>query len=94
VDIVFLDRNGNPTWSWPYDDLIEMAKKYRIRNLKPAETCHFEDDWTPFVEEKTPLTIAIRTQMKVSSQIWNLTQDPEIRRRMEENNNFFRRLWY
>lgn len=50
VDIVFYDDrrtqkyDNKPTWFWPYDDLIEMAKKYGIRNLKPKETCHFEYD--------------------------------------------------
>lgn len=44
VDIVFLDNNWNPTWNGPYDDLIEIAKKYGIFNLKPRETCHFEDN--------------------------------------------------
>lgn len=44
VDIVFLDDKGNPTRNGPYDDLIEMAKKYGIHNLKPRETCHFEDN--------------------------------------------------
>jgi len=43
VDIVF--RNN---WvlqrAWPYNDLIEMAKKYWIRNLAPKELCHFEDN--------------------------------------------------
>lgn len=44
VDVVFLDKKWNPQRAWPYDDLIEMAKKYGIRNLKPKETCHFEYD--------------------------------------------------
>lgn len=46
VDIVFKDSKWNPTWNWDYDSLIEIAKKYWIKNLKPAETAHFEDDWT------------------------------------------------
>lgn len=49
VDIVFKDKNWNPSWNWNYDWLIEIAKKYWIRNLKPKETCHFEDDWTLFI---------------------------------------------
>lgn len=47
VDIVFRN-NGKLERLGPYDDLIQMAKKYGIRNLKPKETCHFEDDWTPY----------------------------------------------
>lgn len=43
VDVVFLNE-WQPTRNGPYDDLIIMAKKYGIKNLKPFETCHFEDD--------------------------------------------------
>lgn len=50
VDIVFL-KDWKPTWNWPYDDLIEMAKKYWIDNLKPRETCHFEDNWKTFAQQ-------------------------------------------
>lgn len=46
VDIVFYQGNVL-TWNWPYDDLIEIAKKYEIHNLKPIETCHFEDNGKP-----------------------------------------------
>ncbi len=42
VDVVFVQKDGNIGRNWPYGDLIVMAKKYGIRNLKPAETCHFE----------------------------------------------------
>ena len=45
ADIVFM-KNWNYSWEWNYDALIEIAKKYWIRNLKPTETAHFEDDWT------------------------------------------------
>lgn len=46
VDIVF-DTNKDPkikspSWNWNYAKLIEIAKKYWIRNLAPLETCHFE----------------------------------------------------
>jgi hypothetical protein len=46
IDIVF-DANSDPKikvprWSWNYPKLIEIAKKYWIRNLAPLETCHFE----------------------------------------------------
>jgi hypothetical protein len=53
VDIVFMDDvstphfENKPMWKWPYDKLIEISKKYGIKNLKPTETCHFEDDGTP-----------------------------------------------
>lgn len=43
VDIVF--RNN---WilqrAWPYNDLIEIAQRYWIKNLAPKELCHFEDN--------------------------------------------------
>lgn len=46
VDIVF--RNDDKLQRvWPYWELIEIAKKYGIRNLSPKELCHFEDDWSP-----------------------------------------------
>lgn len=46
VDIVF-DLNKNPkikvpSWNGNYAKIIEIAKKYWIRNLAPAELCHFE----------------------------------------------------
>lgn len=49
VDVVFLDE-WQPTRKGPYDDLIDMGIKHWIRNLKPFETCHFEDDGTPFID--------------------------------------------
>lgn len=42
VDVVFVQKNWNIGRNWPYWDLIVMAKKYGIKNLKPRETCHFE----------------------------------------------------
>ena len=47
VDIVFNDSKWNPTWNWPYAELIEMAKVYGIDNLSPTETCHFQDNGKP-----------------------------------------------
>lgn len=46
IDIVF-DANKDPkiktpSWNWNYAKLIEIAKKYGVRNLAPIETCHFE----------------------------------------------------
>ncbi|AHB41670.1 hypothetical protein P148_SR1C00001G0882 [candidate division SR1 bacterium RAAC1_SR1_1] len=42
VDIVFVQDTGKIGRNGPYNDLIVMAKRYGIRNLRPAETCHFE----------------------------------------------------
>lgn len=69
VDIVFY-QNWQPTRSWPYDSLIEMAKKYWIRNLKPKETCHFEDDGTPYnPQEVAPVDPLL--QRLIADWIWN-----------------------
>lgn len=55
VDIVFRN-NGKLEWIWPYNDLIAIAKKYWIMNLKPVETCHFQLDSSVKypTESKTP----------------------------------------
>jgi len=44
VDIVF-NVNWQPSWNWDYNKLIIIAKRFWIENLKPKETCHFEDNW-------------------------------------------------
>lgn len=51
VDVVF-DTDPSPiryspSWNWKYTKLIEIGKKYWLRNLAPAELCHFEDNWQP-----------------------------------------------
>jgi len=46
VDIVFVDKKWNISWNWNYEALISIAKKYWIDNLKPFETCHFQDNGT------------------------------------------------
>ena len=73
VDIVFRN-NGVLQRVWPYDDLIEMAKKYGIRNLKPKETCHFEDDgtvYTPVVQKPSETA----TQQTTGSGIWDVSPE-------------------
>lgn len=54
VDIVFY-KDNKPTRQWPYDELTKLATKYGIKNLYPIETCHYEDDWTPYKEPLDPL---------------------------------------
>lgn len=49
VDLVFLDKNWNPSWVWDYNSLISIWKKYWMNNLAPTETCHFEDNWKPIL---------------------------------------------
>lgn len=67
VDIVF--RNA---WklerAWPYNDLIEIANKYWIRNLKPTETCHFELD----------TSVKYPTEAKTSVPAINSTNTPSV----------------
>lgn len=46
VDVVFLN-NGKIQRAWPYEQIIELSKKYGINNLSPRETCHFEDNGVP-----------------------------------------------
>lgn len=67
VDIVFKDSKWNPTWSWDYDSLIAIAKKYWIRNLKPKETAHFEDDWTIYKPMKSKYTDILAQELKTSN---------------------------
>jgi len=61
VDIVFKDSKWTPSWNWDYDSLIEIAKKYWIRNLKPKETAHFEDDWTIYIKKEDLISIINKT---------------------------------
>ena len=77
VDIVFRN-NGRLEWVWPYNDLIEIAKKYWIRNLKPRETCHFEDDGTPitYLVSGEPLPL-------VAEWVWNGERADEPAKRKE-----------
>ena len=95
VDVVFLDQNGTPKRQWPYDNLISMAWKYWIKNLKPAETCHFEDNWSPFIpnekqmteEQKKMLIIAL---MNLNSTLHQVIQTKEIKEALENVNRLFR----
>ena len=76
VDIVF-KNNWKLERAGPYDDLIAMWKKYWIRNLKPKETCHFEDDWTAYVPTTTPATKdeEIKKDEKSASIIWDVSAE-------------------
>lgn len=77
VDIVFMN-NGKIEWKWPYQDLINMAVKYNIRNLAPRELCHFEDNGVPLttdnLEDET-----IKEIISLNSKLYNMTNDPEIK---------------
>lgn len=69
VDIVFLN-NWKLERSWPYWDLIEMAKKYWIENLAPRELCHFQDDWTEFLNHNN-----IENEKPTNPLEWLSTED-------------------
>ena len=103
VDIIFDGKR-----SWPYDDIIEMAKKYGIRNLKPTETCHFElDDTKKFQDPKNPKTIEIREFMKsnwdsrhraekLKASVSKATQEEltEFQNHLKGINDYFRQFWF
>jgi len=65
VDIVFRN-NGKLERAWPYNDLVQIAKKYGIRNLWSSDLAHFEDDWTTYVEPLDPVA-----QQLVGMWVWN-----------------------
>jgi len=77
VDIVFRN-NWRLERSWPYGDLITIAKKYWIRNLAPKELCHFEDDWTLYA----PLTIDPDVQALIDDWIFNGNYEPMDNKRL------------
>lgn len=62
VDIIFYDAKWNITWNWPYDKIIEISKQFWIDSLSPIETCHFQDNWKPLLNNintmnKSPYTV-------------------------------------
>ncbi len=83
VDIVFKDKNWNPSWSWDYDTLIWIANKYWINNLKPKETCHFECNWIPLISKnkimedirQSAIDFCNRWYMKNENMKENLTKE-------------------
>lgn len=75
VDVVFLNNKNQPTRSWPYDKLIELAQHYNIKNLKPFETCHFEDNNIPL---SIPQTIMLIFETIYKEKFWNLPEDQKI----------------
>lgn len=70
-----------------------MAKKYGIRNLKPKETCHFEDDGT----EYNPLTVEqqqlIQDTLANNSKLWNMTKDVSLRNHLKQANDTIRSVY-
>ncbi len=94
VDIVFNDVKGNPTRSWPYDALITLAKRYGIRNLKPKETCHFEDDWTPYTPQFSIEELAkVNKALEWNSNLWHTTTDEKLKKQLNDTNTMIRSLY-
>lgn len=66
IDIIF-DKDPDPkkvipVWSWDYEKLIEIWKKYWMVSLYPKETCHFQDNWIPYT--KYLITEIMKTDYK------------------------------
>lgn len=89
VDIVFV-VNWKPTRAWPYDDLIEMAKKYEIRNLKPKETCHFEDNGKPYSQFTDFELSKAKSALHGNSELYDATTNKEIQKQLNLTNNMIR----
>ena len=81
VDVVFLNDKWQPTRTWPYDDLIVLAKKYNIKNLKPFETCHFEDNGKPL---SLPQTIMLVFETIYKEKFANIPPDKKITNQVDK----------
>lgn len=94
VDIVFNDTKWNPTRNWPYDQLITLAKRYGIRNLKPKETCHFEDDGTPYKPQYSLEEIAtVRKCLDWNSNLWHITTNNDLKKQLNDTNSMIRNIY-
>lgn len=94
VDIVFNDGKGNPTRNWPYDDLIEIAKKYNIENLKPTETCHFQDNGVTLTKKLSDKdSVTIKECMSANSEMYLYTQDNDLKKLLHWVNEKIRSIY-
>ena len=99
VDVVFYDDrrtqvyDNKPTRYWPYDDLIEIAKKYGIKNLKPKETCHFEDDGTEYNPISEKEMSQVNKTLKENSNLWEATTNQIVRDQLKETNSKIREIY-
>lgn len=94
VDVVFNDTKWNPTRNWPYDQLITLAKRYGIKNLKPRETCHFEDDGTPYKKQYSLEEMAsIRKTLECNSWMYHFTDDNDLKQQLNDTNNMIREIY-
>lgn len=70
-------------------DLIDIAKKYWIRNLYPKETCHFEfDDSIEYV--KQPMTNTMKELYVLNSVVYDESTDTALHTLLNNVNNHFR----
>lgn len=94
VDIVFRN-NWKIEWIWPYDDLIQIWLRRGIRNLKPVETCHFEDDGTEYKNPYKKSEIArARLSMSQNSKLRHETKDERLRQLLHETNTLIRWIYW
>jgi len=88
VDIIF---NGKR--EWPYDDLIEIGKNYGIRNLKPKETCHFEDDGIPYNPISAKEMEQVKKTLQENSNLWENTTNQIVKDLLKETNGKLREIY-
>lgn len=94
VDIVFMDDertpqyDNKPTRVWPYDTLIKIARKYGIENLRPRETCHFQDNGYPLAEVQQAIVIT-----QENSKLRKKTSDIKVRARLKQENDYLRTVY-
>lgn len=65
ADTVFIDKNWNASWNWPFDEIITIAKMYWMKSLAPAEYCHLEIN--PFIPIVTVMTAISSLWQKCNS---------------------------
>lgn len=94
VDIVFMDDERTPQYDnrmsrvGPYDALIKIAKKYGIENLKPRETCHFQDNGYPLAEVQQAIAVT-----QENSKLRKKTSDIKVRARLKQENDYLRTVY-
>lgn len=94
VDIVFMDDERTPQYDnkpsrvGPYDALIKIAKKYGIENLRPRETCHFQDNGYPLAEVQQVIIVT-----QENSKLRKKTTDIRVRARLNWENDYLRGVY-
>jgi len=70
-----------------------MAKKYGIKNLKPKETCHFEDDGTPYNPISQKEIEQVNKTLQENSNLWEATTNQIIKDQLKETNSKIREIY-